>query len=176
MNQRIKVIIAFAGVFLAGAVSGGIASHFLLPPKPPINAPRQQGRPPNAEQFHAKRLQELTKRLQLSEAQREQIRPLLNAGDLELRTISRDTRRQSMLVLERLDTEISKFLTPEQQAKFANLRQDQRERLRKHFVQGNQPFGQAKGGETQPPPPPPPEGPGAGPEPEPHDGKTPPKH
>jgi Spy/CpxP family protein refolding chaperone len=161
MNQPWKVILAFTGIFLAGAIAGSSTTFFCMKPGKPMPPPGQNPRL-SVEQFSQRHLAMINKRLELTQEQRAQITPLINQASTELRTLNRDFFRKTDLVFERIHDDIVKVLTPEQKEKFEQFRKEQRERMRKQLQPGN---GHGRrGGEDMPPPPPGgPEGPGTEP-------------
>lgn len=150
MDKNWKVILAFAGVFLAGAVTGASVSTLWMQKKAP-------GKPPadlraNVEQYLRGQFATMTRRLELSPEQHEQLRPALQHAADEFRGIRRHERQETVRILEKLHSDISQVLTPEQQERFEKLRAQQRERIQ-HFLRNNaRPAGAAGDKPAGPPP------------------------
>lgn len=153
MNKPWKVILAFVGVFLAGVICGGALAPWWPRPERPPGGPRGGG---------ARTVMErLEKQLDLTEVQKEKIRPIVERMQAETQKLRRESMREFTAAMERMNTAIAAELTPEQRRKLEDMRRrfrERAERFRKAFHEGN-------GG----PPPPPPEEGGhpAGPPPEP---------
>lgn len=155
MKLSWKAFLVFAAVFLSGMVAGGALgvrwSHRAHPP-------RGQQRPPSIEQFGRNQMNMIMQRLSLSEEQRQQISPLFNKANEELRQLRASGFKQTTEILTRLDADLVKFLTPDQIRKYEEIRRHQREGMRR-FMQSSPPRG-----EKRPPSPrrepngPPPEG------------------
>jgi Spy/CpxP family protein refolding chaperone len=163
MDKNWKVILAFAGVFLAGAVTGASVSTLWMhktPPKPPAADLRA-----SIEQYVRGQFATMTRKLDLTPEQHEQLRPALQHASEDFRTIRRNERQETVRILEKLHGEIVQVLTPEQQERFEKLRAQQRERIQR-FLRSN---GRLPGQPGEKPahpadvPPPPPAG---GPEPQ----------
>jgi Spy/CpxP family protein refolding chaperone len=125
MNRSWKVMLAFAGVFLCGAVFGGFLSLRLaraqvagegFNPKPPVN------------QFVPMLLRRYEARLELTQEQLEKIRPIVKATEEELRLMHRENFSRSMAVADAMNAKISDLLTQEQRDKLAAMKQEWRER------------------------------------------------
>ena len=151
MSQTWKVILAFTGIFIAGAITGGLLSMQWIRKE----HARQfiAAKPPTLEQFGKNHLTQMTKKLDLTEQQQELVKPLLAQSTEELKTLRRHTLSESVAIFARFEADVDKILTPEQRLRFEEFRHQQKERLR-FFLQG----GRREG----PPPahrPPPPEAP-----------------
>lgn len=133
MKLSWKALIAFAGVFIAGALAGGALTLHWYKRRPAPLAPKL-----TIEQFSQNQLNSMAERLKLSDEQRELLKPAFARAKEELRQIRRYSFRQTIDTMERLNSELSKVLTPEQVDAFEDLRFYQRERLRS-FMQGTQP-------------------------------------
>ncbi len=159
-TQTWKVILAFTGVFIAGTVTGGfLSAHWIH-----REQSRQflNARPPTLEQFGKSQLSQLSRKLELSELQREQMKPLVSRAGDELKSLRRHTLTETIAVFTRFNEEVSKILTPEQQPRFEEFRKQQRARL-KSLLQGVHREG-SQGPHRGPPPP---QGPGEAPPPQP---------
>jgi Spy/CpxP family protein refolding chaperone len=148
-----KLVLLLAGIFAAGAVTGGFATLRFGRPR----APR-----PRMENWREDRLKMLADRLDLTAEQQEKLRPIIKPYAEELnriRTLSiSDTRK----VLDRLEHDVAAVLTPEQRTKFDELNREQRERMQR-FTRDRGPGGAMRPphdqGPGEPPPGPPPDRP-----------------
>lgn len=122
MTANIKVVLAVGGIFLTGAVTGGFAGfrlgeHYA---KPPPLQPR--GSPVELLGGHA------AEQLNLTPAQKKQIRPIIGRTSEELRSISRAAFGRSGELIAQMDAELAKILTPEQFDKLREIRAKESER------------------------------------------------
>ena len=105
----------FAGVFLAGGVTGGFIS--LRVAKTVV----KEGRAPD--QFTPRMMERLGDGLELSVTQRAAIKPLVDGTWEKLR----QTRRESVELMRTMEKEISALLTAEQRAVYDQMQARQRE-------------------------------------------------
>ena len=122
-----KIVLYVLLIFLAGVVTGA-----LLAPR----FGRTFMRPPGPKQMSRHMLQHLQEGLALTPEQVEQVQPLVEETGRDLEAIRRDTTRKVMARVEASHAEISKLLTPEQQAKFEKMKAESRE----HMHHGHPPF------------------------------------
>jgi len=163
MNQPWKVSLAFAGVFVAGAVFGGFLSLRLAPER--MGMMRLQRATP-MEQFTPQIFKRLSQRLELTAEQKEKIRPIIKQADAELRRLRLTGARDAIAVAERMHEQVAALLTPAQLRELDALKREMRERWAKERQQR---WGERAGpggpppppGEGRPPPPREPAGPGA---------------
>ena len=123
MERSWKVILAFTGVFLAGAICGG-----LIPPRA-LKLFRPAGRPPATEAFWPQMMQRLERRLDLTPEQREKIRPIVRRTQEDVQRLRRENLVGVSRAMERMHADIADVLTPEQRTKSEELRQHLRERI-----------------------------------------------
>ncbi len=119
MNRPWKVILAFAGVFLAGAIFGGA----LVPRWWRFD--RVQNRAP----FTERMMQRLEDELHLTDAQKEKILPIVNRMAEETQRMRREGAQTYRAVMDGYNAEIALELTPEQRAKLEEMRAKFRERM-----------------------------------------------
>jgi Spy/CpxP family protein refolding chaperone len=146
MNRPWKLVLLLSGIFLAGGVTGSLLTfHF----------GRQwlNQRPP-PEQWAPVHLQKLSRRLELTPAQVEQLRPIIRRHMEELGRVRSESLGASRGLVERMQREIAEQLTPEQREKFDDYNRQMRERMRK-FMQKK--AGEQRGRGERPDAPPPPE-------------------
>lgn len=126
MNRSLKLSLLCAGIFLSGAVVGGLVVRQFAPhPRPPGALGAFGGG-----DFGTRFFQKLSSELLLTEAQRAAIEPAVRKAGEELRTLRRDSMRQSTAILEAMDAAVVAQLTPEQRKRFAELKEAQRARMR----------------------------------------------
>jgi Spy/CpxP family protein refolding chaperone len=124
MASTLKIVFAVGGIFVAGAVTGGFAgwraSEYMARDKrtKPIFGPNEIGG-------------RLAEQLQLTDAQKKEIRPILARTSEELRTVRRDSFNQTAAIINRLDADMAKVLTAEQQVLLKDLRGKEEERRKK---------------------------------------------
>jgi Spy/CpxP family protein refolding chaperone len=146
MNQAFRVLIvflAFVGIFLAGAITGGVLTakfmerqarqHELARQRliQTVTTLRQQlqreqaatGRPaawraPSPDQYGTRLMERFIEQIQPTPEERAKIRPLVDQAAENLRHLRRDTANRAESILVRLDEQIAAVLTPEQRARF----------------------------------------------------------
>lgn len=134
MDKPWKVISAFVGVFIAGAVFGGFftartASKKIQEVQPPpaavatTPAPTPATPAVNRPAGNNNRgtisvtpimLQRLAVQLKLTDEQKEKITPIIKRADDDMRYLRTENFRSTNRVLERMHADISMLLTPEQ--------------------------------------------------------------
>lgn len=144
MNRTFKAIVVFAGVFLAGAIVGGVATWR-------VNRSLMQHRMARAEQrFVGQQLRRLSEDLNLSEVQAAAVKSILDRAGVDLRKHREETFNEARLILDRMHADIALLLTAEQKARLEELRKRQGERLKRMMPAPGGPHGEPHG----PPPPP----------------------
>ncbi len=126
MDKPWKVILAFTGIFVAGLLVGGLVTL-----RWGKNFTQRQ---PMGEQFGPQLMQRLVTQLDLTPAQQEKVKPIIDSAAEELKQLRRTTQRASAAVLVRMQGDIGAVLTPEQRAKFDTQVGQTRERIR-HFME-----------------------------------------
>jgi uncharacterized membrane protein len=125
MDKTWKVVLAFIGIFLAGAVAGGFVSlRFVKVPPPQVlqrTVPEQQ--------WVIGQMRRFVNELKLDEAQREQVKPPLERAAADIRRLRRRAYRETMDIIESMNNEIAPMLTEVQKEKFEDLRWLQRKRI-----------------------------------------------
>lgn len=119
MNKPWKVAVAFAVVFVAGGVTGGLVAVRM--------APTFVQRRVFSEQFATTQMRILTEALALTPQQVERIRPVVTATREDLVRLRRDTSAS----FERMHAGIIKELNPEQRAKHEEFLARMRDRDRR---------------------------------------------
>ncbi|KXU36647.1 hypothetical protein AXK11_03710 [Cephaloticoccus primus] len=137
MNKRWKIILAFCGVFLAGAVVGGLAARRGLASKAP---PPRHGSGRSLESFAPSVMRRYTARLELDEAQREQLREIVHQAERELRELRGNTFQETIAIGDKMNAQVERLLRSDQRDRFETLKQDvqkywERERIRREQAQ-----------------------------------------
>ena len=133
------VVLAFLVVFVAGGAIGSVFTlHYAAPPP----APAAPAAPSKPEQFGPQLMQRFLKannQLELTAAQREQIRvivddtaQILNDSEENLRRQTREAQHSGVLIIEHMQDQISAVLTPAQRIKFDVIIRNVRQRLQKY--------------------------------------------
>ena len=125
MDKTWKVVLAFIGIFLAGAVAGGFASlRFVKVPPPQVL--RQTV---TEQQWVVGQMRRFVTELKLDDIQREQVKPALERAAADIRRLRRRAYRETMDIIESLNNEITPMLTEVQKEKFEDIRWLQRKRI-----------------------------------------------
>lgn len=162
MTRNTKIILAFLGVFIAGAVFGGFASLRYV--RQQFEKGRLRASAP-MEQFSPQIMKRFSNRLDLTVEQKEKLRPIIQQADTELRRLRQTGAREAIAIAERMHEQVAEILTPEQRNKLEQMKRDMRERWQRERQQrwnerppGGRPTSTPPASEDGPPPPPP--GPG----------------
>jgi Spy/CpxP family protein refolding chaperone len=122
MEKPWKVILAFAGVFVAGAIFGGALW-------PQWFGHEGRGRRGFGE-LHM--MDRLVSELSLTPEQKEKIAPIVARAEEETRRLRRESVQSFRAVMEKANGEIAAELTPEQKAKLDDMRKRFRERIERY--------------------------------------------
>jgi hypothetical protein len=117
MNQPWKVVLAFVGVFVAGAICGGPLAGWLRE--------RQQAHRPA---FAERTMRRFEHELKLTETQKERVLPILLRAQQEWRQARQENVKVLTGVIDRMHTDLSAELAPEQQARLEEMRKEFRSR------------------------------------------------
>jgi Spy/CpxP family protein refolding chaperone len=146
MVKTWQVILATIAIFVAGLVTGGatavgvirwVARHRGMNPSAFMQGAPRPGQPM---QFGPQLMRNFASRLDLTEDQQAKIMPIVRRTAAELARDRREVQLKVALAVEKMQDDISEFLTPEQRSKFDDLVAEQRARLQQ-FRQGGQPQG-----------------------------------
>jgi hypothetical protein len=153
MNNPWKLVLLLSGIFLAGGITGSLLTfHF---------GRQWLQRRPAPEQWAPVHLQRLSKRLELTPAQVEELRPIVRRHMEEFGRVRSESLGVSRGLMERMHREISEQLTPEQRVKFEEYNREMRERMRKLMQKkAGEPRGRGERPDGPPPPESPPRAPG----------------
>lgn len=142
MDRPWKVVLAFVGVFIAGAVFGGFftlrsvdrvvdaargkgAQAKTTKPAPAVPAaPAAKGIAPQV-------MRQLTQRLNPTPEQQKAIRPIVSRAAEDLQRMQREHLADTTRTTERMYADVSALLTPAQRAQLEQMRQEMLERVRK---------------------------------------------
>jgi Spy/CpxP family protein refolding chaperone len=153
MDKPWKVIFAFVGVFVAGAIFGGVftvgvgkkfrpeervkrpAATAPVAKTPNATTSRKQGT--DAKPAQAKTgviqptiMRQLTQRLGLTSEQKERVRPIVTRAAEDMARLGREHLADTARVMDRMNEDISALLTPEQRLQLENMKQERLERVR----------------------------------------------
>ncbi|MDO8539363.1 MAG: hypothetical protein Q7S40_02900 [Opitutaceae bacterium] len=141
MDKPWKVVLAFVGVFIAGAIFGGAftlratGKHFaeqhpVKAKAAPAAVTSAQQKAPAAPQARVALalMRQFTQRLSLTSSQREKIRPLVSRAAEDLERLSRENLSDTTRVMERMYVDVGEWLTPEQRDDFDEMRRKWQEK------------------------------------------------
>lgn len=123
MNRPWKIVIVLLGIFIAGGVAGAFIALAV--------DDSGSGRRSAPDQWIPARLRHMTERLELTPVQVEKIRPIMKREGEELSRLREQGFRETRVILERMEKNISAELTPVQRTKFDELNKEIRERIRR---------------------------------------------
>jgi Spy/CpxP family protein refolding chaperone len=130
MNKPWQVCLVLVAIFAAGGISGALVAFQM--------ARRHVPSPPGV--WGARRIENVARELELTPAQMERVRPIVKRNVEELTKLSRQAQKPVHEILERMETEISAVLTPEQRTKYEQIlkeRRDVRRRMQdQHGMRG----------------------------------------
>lgn len=126
MSKTVKVILAFAGVFIAGAIFGGALGPRWW------DASRMQKRLP----FSERALLRFEEELKLTPEQVEKLRPITKRMEAETHRMRREAAINYRNAMDAFSQEIAVNLTPEQRERFNAMRQRFRARMEKREKEG----------------------------------------
>ena len=143
MDKPWKVISAFVGVFIAGAVFGGFFT--LRSVDRVVDAARGQGTqakaqagkqvpavaPAPAKGIAPQVMRQLTQRLSPTPEQQKAIRPIVSRAAEDLQRMQREHLADTTRTTERMYADVSALLTPAQRTQLEQMRQEMLERVRK---------------------------------------------
>ena len=145
MDRPWKVILAFVGVFIAGAVFGGFftlrsaarvaevtrpkAASAKAPASKP--APGAPAAPATAKGIAPQVMRQLTQRLSPTPEQQKAIRPIVSRAAEDLQRMQKEHLADTTRTTERMYADVAALLTPAQRTQLEQMRQEMLERVRK---------------------------------------------
>jgi Spy/CpxP family protein refolding chaperone len=132
MDKAWKVVLAFVVIFMAGAGTGSLIA--LRYAQAFLPQPRQPGAV--VERFGLMQMQRLTDQLDLTDAQREKIKPIVQKAGADLRRLSTDSQHETRDILTAMHDQVAALLTPEQNKKFDEIRLQMQKRMNQQFQGG----------------------------------------
>jgi hypothetical protein len=123
MNRiaRWKIVLSLAAIFLAGSITGGLFTIAI--------AKHEVRRQSDPTQWFQLTMQRWKKRLHLTAAQEERLKPTVEATVNELRTLRTNDVRQTDEILTRAQARIDPELTAEQRQRLQKMREARKRRL-----------------------------------------------
>lgn len=148
MSQTSKVVAAFFGVFVAGAVFGGALAYRLAQPAPAVpvpvavSAPAGENSPPPPvagsarlpaplppAQVQPALMRQFSQRLKLTPEQRERILPVVTRTTDELARLRRENLHETSRLTEAMYAEVAAALTPSQTFELEKMKRKMQERV-----------------------------------------------
>ncbi|HUL52770.1 MAG TPA: hypothetical protein VLT83_05095 [Opitutaceae bacterium] len=130
MNKPWQICLVLIAIFAAGIVSGGLVAFRIA---------RHPGmRPQPAEAWRTRLFERDAEKLGLTPEQQQRIQPIVKRNVDELVKL----RRQSIRIVERLETDIAAELTPAQRQAYEELLKERRERMRRLMSEPRGPHGE----------------------------------
>lgn len=149
MSRNGKIILAFLGVFVAGAVFGGFVSLRVVRQRFEMIRLRT---PTPIDQFSPQIMKRFSTRLDLTAEQKDKLWPIIRRAGEDLRKLRQSGDREAIAVAERMHEQVAEILTPAQQGKLEQMKRDMRERWQRERQKR---WGERPPSSTRPPPPPP---------------------
>ncbi len=164
MSQKWKVLLAFAGIFVAGAIAGGVVALRVEKERAAATAAEKErvARDKDAGKISPQLMGQLTSQLALDKAQKERIQPIIDQTAEKIATLNQDYREatqdyreETMKLREEMEHEISGLLSAEQRKKLADGQAKRTEQFNTRFTRppgpgdfsgGNGPAGRRGGG------------------------------
>lgn len=149
MTRKLKITLCLLGIFIAGGAIGSLITLRVV-----RKAVTQQS---PMDTFVPRQMERLTKELDLSPAQMEQVRKILRQAAEEMRVLRRESIQATSARVRELNASIVAVLNPEQAKKFEEVMSRQRERLRRfqqERAEGRRGPGDNMRDEPRDPPPP----------------------
>jgi Spy/CpxP family protein refolding chaperone len=140
MDKPWKVVLAFIGVFIAGAVFGGlftvgtarravVANNPNGPATPSTVVTPPATKASQPPQIAPAIIRQITQRLSLTAEQKEKIRPIVTRAGEDLQRLRRENLQDTTRVMERMYADVSATLTPEQRVELEEMRRKMQERV-----------------------------------------------
>lgn len=152
MSRKLKIVLCLAGIFLAGAITGGLVTLRVA-----RGGSSNKGKMAD---FVPRQLARLSGELDLSQEQQEAVEKILRRGAEEIGALRRESFTATGAKVREMNASIATLLTPEQAVKFEEFVNRQRERMRRYQqdktdARRGPRESPRKGGGGEPPAPPP---------------------
>lgn len=159
MEKPWKVVLAFIGVFIAGAVFGAVFTLRTAGKRvvdradkgtPAATAVAQPKAPPQSDIAPAL-MRQFTQNIKLTNAQKEKVRPLVNRAAEDLQRLRRENLENTVRVMERMYTDVAAWLTVEQRGQLDAMRTKMQEKAAEdRKKRGDPPPGEAGAKKSEP--------------------------
>jgi len=124
MNKRWAVVLVFCGVFVAGAVVGGlVVRRGGPPPAPPAQHRGPPPSTPDLDRFTPAIMRRYTARLELDDAQRDQLLNIVVNAEGELRELRNNSFHETIAIGDRMNAQVALLLRPDQYERFEKLKE-----------------------------------------------------
>ncbi|MCP4713668.1 MAG: hypothetical protein GY868_01015 [Deltaproteobacteria bacterium] len=156
MNVAFKASLVVVMIFAVGFLAGiGSVVTFLAVKGPPLPFGATEVSEPSFRAPPVARLERMARKLDLTPAQQEKIRPVLEQTRRELEAFRAKTAPQMKAILKKTEQQIREHLNPEQQERFNRFVERRKKRFGKRmrgFGKGMPPgsYGESGDGERQP--------------------------
>ena len=114
MTKPWQIWLVLIAIFSTGVAGGWLVERHI--------ARRLQPRPPPPEAWVARQIERVTDEVQLTPEQKERVMPIIKANIDELVKM----RRQAFEIVDRMERQIAKELTPEQRARYEKIMEERR--------------------------------------------------
>ncbi len=140
MDRPWKVILAFVGVFIAGAIFGGVFTLRSTDgmPERAGKAAKQAGKEPGG-RIYPQLMRQFTQRLNPTAEQQKAITPIVARAAEDLQRMQREHLADTTRTTERMYEDVAAVLTPAQRSKLDKMRQEMRERVRREKEKRGEP-------------------------------------
>jgi uncharacterized membrane protein len=136
MTQKWKVLLAFTGIFVAGAVAGGIVALRVGADASVEPTPSTASAPPpskttvvSPDNFKMEQMKRFISQLGLSSDQSAKIQPIITITGDRLKKLSQDSATATKGLLEDMDKEVGALLNDVQRKKLADIQKQRQERF-----------------------------------------------
>ncbi len=132
MNRTLKVSLLCLGIFATGAIAGGVvALRHEKQQQQQQRMEERRARSADRDSFGPQTLRRFTESLELTEEQRETIRPIITQSAEELRRLRRESFKATTAVIEQMEAKVALELTEAQKSRLAEMQAKQRERMQR---------------------------------------------
>jgi uncharacterized membrane protein len=135
MSQQWKVLLAFTGIFVAGAVAGGIvalrvgADQAAEQIQTTAPAPQTNKGTVSPENFSLVQMKRFIDQLSLSPAQGDKIQPIITVTGDKLKKLSQESAIATKALLEDMDKQVGALLNDAQRKKLTEIQKQRQDRF-----------------------------------------------